>query len=118
MVADVDADGPTVVVTIDERTPPRPAIAAEIRAMLKESFRNALQHADASVIEIGGRVDESGGTITVKDNGKGFETAIDPDRRFGLVGLKERASLIAATVSIESQIEVGTLITITWRDTV
>jgi signal transduction histidine kinase len=116
MVADVDADGPTVSVTIDERTPPRPAIAAEIRAMLKESFRNALNHANASVIEIGGRIDEAGGTVTVKDNGRGFDTAASPDERFGLVGLKERAGLIKADVSIESEVGSGTLITISWRD--
>lgn len=116
MVADVDADGPTVSVVIDERTPPRPAIAAEIRAMLKESFRNALNHADASVIEIGGRLDEGGGSLTVKDNGRGFDTDANNHQRFGLVGLRERAALIKADVSIESQIGHGTLITISWRD--
>jgi len=116
LVADVDADGPTVSVTIDERTPPRPAIAAEIRAMIKESFRNSLNHADASVIEISGRIDEGGGMVTVRDNGKGFDPSSNPDSRFGLVGVRERASLIKADVSIESAVGAGTLITITWRD--
>lgn len=116
MVADVDADGPTVIVSFDERTPPRPAIAAEIRAMLKESFRNALNHADATVIEIGGRIAEDGGTVTVRDNGRGFDQATTPNSRFGLVGMKERAGLIKADVSIESTIGSGTLVTISWRD--
>jgi two-component system sensor histidine kinase DegS len=84
--------------------------------MLKESFRNALNHADASVIEIGGRLDEGGGSLTVKDNGRGFDTDANNHQRFGLVGLRERAALIKADVSIESQIGHGTLITISWRD--
>lgn len=118
LVADVDSDGPTVVVSIEERTPPRPAIAAEIRAMLKEAFRNSLDHASATIIEIGGRINEEGGTLAVQDNGIGFDTESESSSRFGLVGMKERATLINAEVSIVSEIGRGTLVSITWRDRV
>ncbi len=37
LVAEVDADGPTVIVNIDERIPPRPAIAAELGAFITEA---------------------------------------------------------------------------------
>lgn len=116
LVAEVDTEGPTVVVDLDERTPPRPAIAAEIRAILKEAFRNAQRHADASVVEIRGRIDETGGKVTVEDNGEGFDTGIEPASRFGLVGMRERAALINGDVTVDSRRGGGTLVTISWRD--
>ena len=116
LVAEVDTDGPTVVVSLDERTPPRPAIAAEVRAMLQESFRNAIDHADASVIDIGGRISEGNGTVTIQDNGTGFDFTTIPNSRFGLVGMQERASLIGGHFTIESIPQQGTVVTISWRD--
>ncbi|KAA3639512.1 MAG: hypothetical protein DWP92_04585, partial [Armatimonadetes bacterium] len=117
LVADIDADGPTVIVSLDERTPPRPAIGAEVRAMLKESLRNALDHSDATVIDVGGRSDETGGTVTIRDNGSGFDLKDVSEARFGLVGMRERAHLINGDVTVESAVGEGTLITISWRDT-
>ena len=116
LVAEVDADGPTVVIDIDERTPPRPAIAAEVGALVSESFRNAVHHADASMITITGRITEAGGTITVEDNGTGFDAEHEPASRFGLVGMKERANLIGATLEVSTSIGNGTAITMTWEE--
>ncbi len=116
LVAEVDADGPTVVVDIEERTPPRPAIAAEIGALLTESFRNAVTHADASIITVTGRISEAGGSLTIKDNGTGFEATSASEGRFGLLGMGERASLIGAELTIESTQQNGTIVTMTWKD--
>jgi signal transduction histidine kinase len=116
LVAAVDADGPTVLVTLDERTLPRPAIAVEVRAIISEIFRNVLDHADASVIRIDGRVDESGGLITINDNGVGFDADSDPGGRFGLVGVRERARLINGEVNVESSPGTGTLVSIMWSN--
>ena len=118
VVADVDADGPTVIVSLEERIPPRPAIAAEVRAMLNESLRNALDHSDASVIEVGGRIDDQGGTVTVRDNGSGFDLESIAATRFGILGMRERAHLINGEVTIESGPGEGTLIAISWKDNV
>ena len=84
--------------------------------MMKEAFRNSLDHASATVIEITGRIDDSGGTLAVQDNGIGFDTESDPSSRFGFVGMKERGALINADVSVASEVGTGTLVTITWRD--
>jgi signal transduction histidine kinase len=117
LVAAVDADGPTVLVALDERTPPRPAIAVEVRAIVSEAFRNVLVHAGASVIKIEGRIDEGGGLITITDNGVGFDSDSDPDGRYGLVGIRERAALINGEIDVDSSPGTGTLVAITWRDT-
>lgn len=117
LVAEVDADGPTVIVDVDERVPPRPATAAEIRAVLTEAFRNALHHSGGTVVRIHGTSDEAGGTISVEDNGNGFDPAAEPAQRFGLVGMRERGQLVNAEVSIDSEPTKGTIVTISWRNT-
>ncbi len=117
LVAAVDADGPTVLIALDERTPPRPAIAVEVQAIITEIFRNILDHADASVIRIEGRINHGGGLITITDNGVGFDADTEADGRFGLVGIRERAAMINGEVSVESSPETGTLVSITWRNT-
>jgi signal transduction histidine kinase len=117
LVAEVDVDGPAVVVDIDERTPPRPAIAMEVSALVTESFRNAVTHARASLIRISGRIDEAKGNITVEDNGIGFEASADHSGRYGLVGMQERAGLIGADLEVASDPGAGTTVTIAWRET-
>jgi signal transduction histidine kinase len=116
LVAEVDAEGPTVVVDLDERTPPRPAIAAEVGAILTEAFRNALHHADATIITIGGRIDKDSGTITVADNGRGFDRTDPSVDRFGFVGMEERTALIGATLTAESSEGSGTSVSLTWEE--
>ena len=116
LVAEVDTDGPTVVVDIDERTPPRPAIAAEVAALVTEAFRNAVGHAKASMIRISGRVDEHDGRIVVDDNGIGFDDDGRASGRYGLIGMEERAQLIGAHLDVESRPGDGTSVTIAWKD--
>jgi two-component system sensor histidine kinase DegS len=49
--------------------------------------------------------------VIVEDNGHGFEPAIaDQERKLGLYGMKERASLIGGDLQIESEVGVGTTI--------
>ena len=117
LVAEVDIDGPTVVVDIDERTPPRPAIAVEVGALITEAFRNALTHADATVIRIAGRIDDRSGRISVEDNGTGFDPATTSDGRYGLVGMQERATLIGADLRMTSGSDQGTRVEVSWEDT-
>jgi signal transduction histidine kinase len=116
LVAEVDTDGPTIVVDIDERTPPRPAIAVEIGALVTEAFRNAMAHAGATFIAITGKIDESAGTVAIKDNGMGFDATGDQGGRFGLVGMQERAGLVGAKLDIRSTPGDGTTVTVAWEE--
>jgi signal transduction histidine kinase len=116
LVAEVDTDGPTVIVDIDERMPPRPAIAAEISSLMTEAFRNAILHSRGSIIRVTGRISETDGRITVEDNGLGFDADQPPLGRFGLIGMRERAGLIGAELDVLSHQGDGTTVTITWRN--
>lgn len=116
LVAEVDADGPTVVLDVDERTPPRPAIAVEVGRLMTEAFRNAVTHADSSMISIVGKIDESSGRITIEDNGSGFDLSNADDGRYGLLGMQERATLIGGTLDVSSADGQGTTVTLEWTD--
>ncbi len=116
LVAEVDADGPTVIVNIDERTPPRPAIATELGAFMTEAFRNALKHADATAIWVTGRITEHDGFLAVQDNGSGFDANDSVDGHFGLVGMRERAAVITATFELDTSPGEGTVVSMTWKD--
>lgn len=116
LVAEVDTDGPTVIVNIDERTPPRPAIAVELGAFITEAFRNALQHADATAIWITGRITDHDGFLAVQDNGGGFDGDQSTDGHFGLVGMRERAAIITASFELDTTPGEGTVVSMTWKD--
>ncbi|GMQ93970.1 MAG: hypothetical protein BMS9Abin12_1452 [Acidimicrobiia bacterium] len=116
LVAEVDTDGPTVIVNIDERTPPRPAIAVELGAFMTEAFRNAIRHANATAIWVTGRITEHDGFLAVQDNGSGFDADEPTDGRFGLVGMRERAAIIPASFELDTSPGQGTVVSMTWED--
>jgi signal transduction histidine kinase/ligand-binding sensor domain-containing protein len=86
-----------------------------IYRIVQESVNNIIKHAGASkaVVEIKRGVKEV--SITIRDNGKGFDMAtLDAERRtLGLVGLKERAQLLKGEIVIDSKPGAGTSIHVT-----
>lgn len=85
--------------------------ATAIFRILQESLTNVARHAKAQRVEVAlGRADGAV-TLSVRDNGRGFN--LDDPRRpnsFGLMGLRERASLLGGEVRIESQPGRGTVL--------
>ena len=114
LAADIGADGPAIFIEIDEHRPPRSGIAGEISAILTEAFRNAVDHGAATSIRFGGTVNRNSGTITIQDNGTGFDMAGDQTGHYGLIGMKERAAGINADLSVESTPGSGTRVSIEW----
>lgn len=107
------APQPEVVVEVDERRPPRPAIAQELTAIVTEAIRNASKHASANLIAVRGVVDFDRGWITISDDGHGFDTSHKPDGHYGLMGMKERAEKIGGDLEVSSKPS-GTTVSIEW----
>jgi signal transduction histidine kinase len=107
--------GPDISIAIQEHRPPRPAVAVELRAILTEAVRNAIEHAGASTLTISGEVDRDRGRIRVEDNGRGFDSMDLPRGHYGVLGMQERASEFGGTLSIESSPSKGSSITIAWE---
>ncbi len=114
LAADAPIDGPAFVVDIDEIEPPRPRVAGELAAIMTEAVRNAVEHADASVIRIEGTVRRDQGEFRVVDNGRGINAGLELDHRYGMIGMKERAESIDAHLSIHSTKRKGTTIVTRW----
>ena len=104
---------PSVLFQVDERARARPSIANHLNAIVTESIRNSIAHSGASTITVRGFIDYSTGSIEIRDNGRGFNPEGVGDRRFGLVGMKERADAIGARIMIDST-ESETVVSLTW----
>lgn len=105
---------PRIVVDIDERRPPRGAQIGDLTAIITEAARNAHRHSQATRIVVSGQVDRNFGACTVVDDGVGFDAGEQPEGHYGLVGMRERAARIGATIKFESKPAVGTAVTVEW----
>lgn len=97
----------------DGKIPELPArVQAEILRVVQEALNNVRKHADATVVRVESTVDEEGLTMSVTDNGRGFEPA-QATRGFGLSSMRERAELIGARLTVDSAVRDGTRVRLT-----
>jgi signal transduction histidine kinase len=86
-----------------------PAVETTIYRLVQEALTNAVKHAKATRVKVVVVEQPESIDITVSDDGVGF----DPEQGvegFGLIGMRERASLMDGTLSVVSQPELGTTI--------
>lgn len=102
----------------EERQNLLPVIKLSIFRMIQEACNNVIKHANAKSIDIIIAYDEKHITVSVTDDGKGFDTHskmnyVTPDYSgYGLTIMKERVYLLAGTMKIQSTINKGTVVTI------
>ena len=83
----------------------------ELLRILQESLNNVAKHAEASRVEVTWTVHGGNFELVVRDDGRGFEVARGVrDSAYGLVGMRERADVIGAHLSIESEPTGGTTV--------
>lgn len=78
--------------------------------VVQEALTNVLKHADAHTVSILVTVGDGSVSAVVEDDGRGF--ALDETREdaLGLVGMRERLSLLAGELTIESARGAGTTV--------
>ncbi len=86
--------------------------------IVQEALSNVARHAQAPRADVVLAFDESMITLTIHDNGRGFQVPESPAEmapagHFGLLGIQERAESIGARFVIDSAPETGTRLTIT-----
>ena len=96
-----------------------PVQANALYRMTEEALNNVERHAEATCVTV--RLSyASGVTLTVQDNGQGFDPKTVDSDRYGLVGIRERAALIDAQVMVDSVPDEGTILTVRiarpWED--
>ncbi len=83
-----------------------------IYRIIQESLNNILKHAEATKVTVLTKKDGHFVTIKISDNGKGFEIQEDKKGGFGLLGMQERVKMIGGIITLDSEPNRGTIITI------
>lgn len=89
-------------------------VEREILRIVQESVTNAERHARARSLEVLWRTEPGQALLRVKDDGAGLPDERRPDG-YGLIGMKERADAIGATLAIVSAPGQGTEIRVELR---
>lgn len=83
-----------------------------IYRMLQESLQNVEKHSHAEACKVTATTMGQTLSITVTDNGNGFDVAAAGMKTLGLQTLEERATMIGAQLTIDSVLNKGTTVTI------
>lgn len=84
----------------------------ELYRIVQEALNNAIRHARAQIIAVEVDASDGGITITVRDDGVGFDPGARAirERRLGLTSMRERAERLGGTFSVETAPEAGTVV--------
>jgi two-component system, NarL family, sensor histidine kinase DegS len=99
-----------VNIGLERRLPAKYEVA--LFRMIQESVQNALKHANACEIKVKLEMTDSTITVSIKDNGVGFDKSDKKPESFGLIGMKERVDLLDGDIAIDSKLGRGTTVTI------
>jgi two-component system sensor histidine kinase DegS len=89
-----------------------PAKQVALYRLIQEILNNIKKHAKAKNIEVVFSYDNDNLTISIKDDGIGFNPTHIPPGRYGILGMKERATYLGGTLDIDSVLGEGSMFTI------
>jgi two-component system NarL family sensor kinase len=89
-----------------------PRVEAGLYRIAQEALTNAARHAAARHIGVGLATQPGQVTLTVEDDGQGFDPGRIPKDRYGLVGLNERVHLLGGTLDLQSSPGEGTRVVV------
>lgn len=106
-----------LAISLDVMTPPKAipqAVSTCLYRIAQECLANIMKHARATQARVSLASTADGITLTVQDDGVGFDTqqAVDNPRGLGLVSMAERVRLVHGTVTIDSIPQQGTRLSI------
>jgi PAS domain S-box-containing protein len=96
----------------EERQLPGP-VKTNLYRIFQESLTNVARHAQASEVTVNLAQQDGQITLTIKDNGQGFDQHLAGKKRtLGILGMKERAAMMGGTYEIQSEPGIGTNISV------
>ncbi len=90
------------------------SVCTHIYYIIHEAIHNAIRHGRADRLDIGLLYDAGIVTVTVSDNGSGMSGS-EPSQGMGLKIMNLRANMIGADLAIQSSVEEGTLVKLSFR---
>ena len=85
---------------------------AELLRIVHEALANVRKHADASLVRVVIAATGDELRMTVTDNGRGFASDEASPSGYGLSSMRQRAAIIGATLSVDSQPQDGTKVVV------
>jgi len=82
----------------------------------QEALNNIIKHSGASIAKIRLNCTQEGVTLSVIDNGRGFDPDTTPPGHFGLKIMHERSLAIDANIRINSRFGQGTEVVVQWEE--
>lgn len=105
-----------VTLTIEGEAPLLPPdVQVALYRIAQEALNNVTKHAGASAVSVNLKTEGAALTLTIEDNGHGFDPASIPPDHLGLGIMRERAETIGALLEIDSQPRRGTRLQVQWR---
>jgi signal transduction histidine kinase len=86
-----------------------PDVESAVYRTVQEALTNVAKHAAATRLEVALLIEGDVVAVTVRDDGRGFDPGAPADG-FGLVGMRERVTLVGGEMSIESSAGNGTVV--------
>jgi signal transduction histidine kinase len=91
------------VVSSGTPRPLPPEVDEQVVRVASEAITNARTHAACRAVEVTCAFGDHALTVRVRDDGRGFDpAAVETNGHYGLVGMRERAASIGATLAVTS----------------
>ncbi len=85
----------------------------QLYRIAEEAFNNIVRHAQARRVELSLEQRSRRLTLSIQDDGQGFDLDNRPGDRYGMTGMQERAKLIGGNLTFKSQPNAGTTVQLT-----
>ena len=89
------------------------SLAEHLVRFVSEGLVNVMQHARATAVSVDLALVNGRLQLTIHDDGQGFDPTQIPTGHYGLIGLRERARLAGGSLTIDSQLDQGTTLSLT-----
>jgi len=102
--------------TEGEKRPLAEILEENVLRIGQEAMTNIAKHSEATEVWVEIGYSDSELALTIRDNGKGFDSRpslTSPENHYGLLGMKERANRISGKLEVESAPNQGTTIRLT-----
>ncbi len=104
-----------VVLDVEPMVTPPPDVRVGLYRIAQEALNNVVKHAAASQVTMSVCKADGGIALRVRDDGRGFRARDIPPGHFGLGTMQERAESMGAALTIESEPEEGTVVSVLWK---
>lgn len=98
------------------KKPLDPDLQIALYRITQEALNNTVKHSGASEIEVSLYNDIAGGSLIIRDNGRGFDLNSIKPGTIGMMIMHERAEQTGINVDIHSEIGKGTEVQLSWRN--